>query len=266
MQLGYCNSLIGQNRPRNSFVGALDAFTADLAGAWSVARRFLISYTGPLIRVRRDSDSDELDIGYSANGSLNQSALLSFAGAGSAYIKTVYDQGGGGVDYVQATAGNQPRIVNAGALETNEGVPAMRFIEASATSLALGSSIAARTWMTTVLGGPPSNPTYAGLITSTGSTYVMVNAGGILFPPGISGYSYFADGVDQTVSSEPFSNNVTHCCTITGDSTSDSWLWGSERLNPSRHWEGYAHEMLLYSTIPAFRADAETALMNLLGL
>ncbi len=129
MQLGYCNSLVGQNRPRGvSFVGALDAFTTDLAGAWSVARRLLSSYAGPLIRARRDTDSDELDIGYLADGSLDTAALLTFAGAGSAYVTTIYDQSGGSNDAAQSTGTYQPKIVNTGSLILCGGIPSAQFV------------------------------------------------------------------------------------------------------------------------------------------
>ena len=47
-----------------AFVGALDAYASGLAGAWSVSRRLLTSYSGPLVRVRRSSDNAEQDIGF----------------------------------------------------------------------------------------------------------------------------------------------------------------------------------------------------------
>ena len=46
------------------FVGAFDAYSNDIDATWSVARRVLSSYTGPLVRVRRSNDNQELDIGY----------------------------------------------------------------------------------------------------------------------------------------------------------------------------------------------------------
>lgn len=109
-----------------SFVGPLDSYTTNLAGAWSVARRLLSSYTGSLIRIRRSSDSAEQDIGADALGNLDVAAITSFVGANSAYVTTVYHQNGGS-NLVQTTAANQPRIVNAGTLDVIGGVPAMLF-------------------------------------------------------------------------------------------------------------------------------------------
>jgi hypothetical protein len=106
------------------FVGALDAYTAGLAVVWSV-RRLLSSYTGALIRVRRSSDNTEQDIGYTSSGALDTTALLAFCGAGSGFIRWVYDQKTGtAINIGQSTAATQPRIVNAGALET----AGMRFL------------------------------------------------------------------------------------------------------------------------------------------
>lgn len=109
------------------FTGALDTFVDDLNGAWSVARRLLASYTGPLIGVRRGSDDAEDNFGYDSNGNLDSAALLSFAGSEDVFVHTVYDQSGQGFNFEQGEYANQPRIVNSGVLETNEGKPALRF-------------------------------------------------------------------------------------------------------------------------------------------
>lgn len=113
--------------PGDRFVGPLDAFTAGLAGTWSVARRLLTSYEGALIRVRRSNDNAEQDIGFTPAGELDAAALASFVGSNSAFVRTVYDQSGNARNFAQTTAANQPRIVNAGVLETNEGKPTALF-------------------------------------------------------------------------------------------------------------------------------------------
>lgn len=73
----------------------------------------LISTATKSVRVRRSSDNAELDIGFSRN-ELDVAALLAFAGSSSCYVTTFYDQTSGAKNAVQATAANQPRIVNAG--------------------------------------------------------------------------------------------------------------------------------------------------------
>lgn len=108
-----------------SFVGALDDYTADMAGAWSVSRRLLSSYEGPLIRVRRTSDNAEADIGYDEDGNLDEAVLLAHVGVSSGQVAKVYGQFAA-KDQVQATAGVQPRIVNAGVIDRgSDGAPAM---------------------------------------------------------------------------------------------------------------------------------------------
>lgn len=86
--------------------------TANLWNAYGL-HLLIQSYTGAAIRVRRSSDSTEQDINF--NGLyLDVAALLSFAGAGDAYIVKLYDQTGNGRYMGQTTTGMQPRIVASG--------------------------------------------------------------------------------------------------------------------------------------------------------
>jgi hypothetical protein len=111
----------------------LDAVTG-AAAAYSL-RRLSISYSGYAIQVRRSSDSHTQDIGFDADGNLDTQALITFVGAGSGYVKIWYDQSGNGKDVSQATTSKQPRIVNAGVLETANNAPTVRFISTSSTTL-----------------------------------------------------------------------------------------------------------------------------------
>lgn len=108
-----------------SFVGPLDAYASGLVGAWSVSRRLLATYTGPLVRVRNDSGV-ERDIYALGSGDLNTADLLSHCGAGNGTVRCVYSQTGSGIDFGMATAAAQPVIVTAGSLETLNGKPTMR--------------------------------------------------------------------------------------------------------------------------------------------
>lgn len=71
-----------------------------------------------LIRVRRDSDNAELDFNATE---ISDGTLTTWTGANNGYIAKWYNLGSGGATYdaVQTTAANQPRIVNAGTLETD---------------------------------------------------------------------------------------------------------------------------------------------------
>ncbi len=87
------------------------------------------TYSDPLIRVRRSSDNAESDIhavltaDSAGNRWLDTAALLAFVGAGNGFVTTWYDQSGNGRNAVQAAAGNQPRIVNAGVVDAMNGRP-----------------------------------------------------------------------------------------------------------------------------------------------
>ena len=120
------------------FAGALDSLPASTA-AYSV-RRLRAAYTGPLLRVRRSSDNAEQDIGYTIGGHLDRAALTAFCGSLSCFVRTWFDQSGNGRDAIQTTAANQPRIVNAGTIETMSNRSSLRFLAASSASLSLTSS------------------------------------------------------------------------------------------------------------------------------
>ncbi len=120
--------------------------------------------TTPVARVRRSSDNALLDIGYTTNGNFDTTTVKSFAGAGSAFIQTWYDQSGNSYDVTQSTTSKQPRIVNAGIVERSNGKPAVRFIQASSTILQ--NNIPAGTMFTSGYIGSA----YAVLEASTGYT------------------------------------------------------------------------------------------------
>jgi len=82
-------------------------------------RKLRTAYTGSAIRVRRESDNAEQDIGFVSN-QLDTAALSSFVGSSSASITKWYNQGStGGVDnFNQTSAGSQPKIVLSGVTYT----------------------------------------------------------------------------------------------------------------------------------------------------
>jgi chitodextrinase len=90
-------------------------------------RKLRSSYDGVAIRVRRDSDNREQDIGFDKNGDLDVAALQSFVGVNSGFVSIWYDQSGNGRHAVQANSENQPRIVNVGTVYTYLGKPSIYF-------------------------------------------------------------------------------------------------------------------------------------------
>jgi len=131
----------------SSFTGVLDSLPAS-AAAYSV-RRLRTAYTGALIRVRRSNDNTEQDIGYQSNGDLDTTALATFCGASSCFVKTWYDQSGNARNAAQASNSNQPRIVNAGIVDTFNSRPAINWMISQSNYL-LTSYVFSMTTATTV--------------------------------------------------------------------------------------------------------------------
>ena len=106
----------------------LDAYGGAHA-AYSL-RKLNSDYTGAAIRVvsvTGSSPYDEQDIGFDANGNLDEAALKAFA-QNNCVIKTWYDQSGNGNDVTQTSVTDSPRIMySSGALTTVEGRPAALF-------------------------------------------------------------------------------------------------------------------------------------------
>jgi len=94
------------------------------AAAYSL-RQLSNAYTGPVVTVRRSSDSAEADFKASE---IDDGTLAAFCGAGDGFVKTWFDQSGNtGRDASQGTAGYQPKIVSSGSLVTEGGKPALEF-------------------------------------------------------------------------------------------------------------------------------------------
>jgi hypothetical protein len=117
--------------PLSQFSGLLDNYSG-AAAAYSL-RKLDKDYTGNAIRVRRSNDNSEQDIGFTSSGDLDTASLKTFTGANSAFVVTWYNQAdSAGVfgirNATQATAANQPRIVNAGTVERLNNKVVLKFL------------------------------------------------------------------------------------------------------------------------------------------
>jgi hypothetical protein len=137
----------------NTVTGAAAAYSLRLINS---------SYTGKCIRARRSSDNAEQDIAFDTNGDLSTSSKIedgstsfsSWYGSDSVYVKTWYDQSVTNTyNAGQSTAGNQPRIVNAGTLDVDaNGKAIVRFLAANSN------------YMTASTGGNLSQPNTISLV------------------------------------------------------------------------------------------------------
>jgi hypothetical protein len=96
------------------------------AAAYSL-RKLRTAYTGSAIRVRRSNNNNEQDIGFTSNGDLDTASLKTFVGANNGFVVTWYDQSGNARNATQSTAANQPRIINAGTIQRENGDPTVFF-------------------------------------------------------------------------------------------------------------------------------------------
>ena len=106
----------------------LDTYSG-AAAAYSV-RKLDKDYTGSCMRIRRDSDDAETDIGFDSSGDLDTASIASHCGSANGYVTTWYDQanvGGTANNATQSTAANQPQIYNGTAVITENGNSALNF-------------------------------------------------------------------------------------------------------------------------------------------
>ncbi|MHB8259223.1 MAG: T9SS type A sorting domain-containing protein [Bacteroidia bacterium] len=146
--------------------------SANCATAYSL-RKLSCTYVGNAINVRRSSDNTTLDIGFTANGDLDTASLTAFVTINSGFITKWYDQSGNARDASQATVANQPRIVNAGVIDRQKGMPAIFFNNVGAGGYTIGLQTAAFSTFATAafflgVAAVNTNLTYNALVTKTG--------------------------------------------------------------------------------------------------
>ena len=143
-----------RTKTENNYVTVSDGLLLNFVPGASVGyslRKIEITYTGPCIRVRRDSDDIEQDIFF--NGiDLDISSMESFCGSANGYVVTWYDQSGNANDLTQLTLFEQPQIVSSGLTFIQNGKPCIIFdgsndnmqMTASVIVTATSASIVAR--------------------------------------------------------------------------------------------------------------------------
>ena len=104
---------LGQRRV--PFFGLLDLYPG-AAAAYSLRTLSASFVNQPIIRVRRSSDNTEADF---TAAEITNGTLTTWTGANDGFVRTWYDQSGNARHAEQTTAGNQPQIVDAGALVTD---------------------------------------------------------------------------------------------------------------------------------------------------
>ena len=99
-----------------------DSLLQEYSGAVAAysLRKLNVNYTGNCIQVRRTSPSAaSQDIGFTAAGVLDTSALATFCGTGDGYVSRWYDQSSNGHYLQQTSSSAQPKIYSNGTLQLN---------------------------------------------------------------------------------------------------------------------------------------------------
>lgn len=85
-------------------------------------RKLRNAYAGSAVRIRRDSDNAEQDVGFSGND-FDAASAAAFIGAGNGFITTWYDQSGNANDTIQTVSTAQPQY----SATTINSLPGMTF-------------------------------------------------------------------------------------------------------------------------------------------
>jgi len=92
------------------YSGLLDSVPSAVA-AYSVGRKLRAGYLGNALQLREDAGNTLMDFGFNGSGAVDDAAIAAWktsVGASNLYVARVYDQSGGGYDFVQAVDGAQP--------------------------------------------------------------------------------------------------------------------------------------------------------------
>jgi len=156
---------IGTNLVWSSYSYILDLYPTSIHHAYSL-RKLSSTYTGACLRVRRTTTTPTVttttvDLSFDVNNTISFNSAITYVSGTvtlatnlgqfaasttnpdgvntnqSIFVVTWFDQSGNGKNPTMATASNQPRLVNAGTLETKDSKVAVRFVRASVTRLFL---------------------------------------------------------------------------------------------------------------------------------
>jgi len=111
----------------------------DAAAAHSV--RQLSNNAIKCMRVRRFvAPFDEQDIGFTADGDLDEAAIVAFGGSDSLLVSAWYDKSGQQNHATQVTPGSQPKIYDGTHVVTVNGKPSLGFVRNASQSLTIDNS------------------------------------------------------------------------------------------------------------------------------
>jgi len=231
----------------------LDQYGEDCDAAYSV-RKLRAGYAGSAFRVRRDSDDTEQDIGFDADGNLDESALTTFVGSNDGYIVTWYDQTTNGNDATQATTSRQMRVVSSGTVD-KLGTKVAPISNTRRVHYTMDSAVSVtppQTSVAVIKSSLTSGTNHfmgedlSGLYRFSGHTdFLLLNGGSPISGSGISQAHMIAVGLANGASSEIRANgNQEATGNTSGNSYSINIVFG---VNATNNFEGNMQEILIYT-------------------
>lgn len=119
---------LGTSINRGEFVASESLLLDEHSGASAAysLRKISSSYSGNAIKVRRNGDNAELNIGFSS-GVLDTSAIATHCGSNDGFVTTWYDQSGNANNATETNFAKQPKIYDGSstAVEVVNGKPAL---------------------------------------------------------------------------------------------------------------------------------------------
>ena len=165
-------------QPTDAPTSGLLATYTGAAAAYSV--RQLSDKAVIALRIRRDSDDEETNIGFDSNGDLDTTAISDFCQTANGYVTRWWDQSTNGNHADQATDASQPQIYNGTAVITENGKPYLKY-----GFLTTAVNFGTDNWIFSACGNISNNTklffagsgsSYVGLAQS-GSTSSTINSG-----------------------------------------------------------------------------------------
>lgn len=162
-------------------------------------RKLRSGYSGSAIKVRREIDDQEQDIGFGSDNELDTAALSSFCGSSIGYVTKWYDQVGSN-DFVSSIAANQPRIYSGNFVYTVNQKPVMVAVSAN-TELQRSYTLVDGTWIFSVTRTDHSFTSF--MMGDTGAKYLLVGSNGNTTSNVNAGLSNVTTYIDGTLTDLP---------------------------------------------------------------
>ena len=221
-------------------------------------RKLRSAYAGSALRIRRDSDTTQTDIGFDANGNIDVSAINTFCSGTQCGVVTWYDQSGNARN-LTSDPSTAPKIYTSGSAWTINGKVSPYFN--GGNSIGVGGlspgSVSLASWFNLGYRIGGSNPAYI-IGMNPGNKIELANTLGIVDSGAVVGSfgTAFSTGLTQSSilrqsgNSKAFINGTQSSTTNTTGLTNLTGSWGlTLGINSEtggEFWTGYLPEWVLY--------------------